>query len=81
MRASQRTLGGRVAIWRAAIVLGKRLLHGHAGQATAEYVTITAFLLLGGIAATAGWPFFDALVRAYDTYLASVYYSLNLPLP
>ncbi len=59
----------------------RRLLGGQRGQAMTEYVSITTLLLLGTLGGAGSWPYFRLLIRALDTYLSSVYYTLNLPLP
>ncbi len=63
------------------LALLRRLLRGNGGQAMAEYVTTSTILILGALAGGAGWPFFTAMINALDSYLSSIYYTLNLALP
>lgn len=58
-----------------------RLPSGESGQAMTEYAATTAVLLLGGITAGAGWPFFSAMMKAFDGHIASVLFILNTPFP
>ena len=51
------------------------------GQAMTEYAATTMVLLIGGISAGAGWPFFSAMMKAFDIHLASVLFILNTPFP
>lgn len=54
---------------------------GQKGQGMTEYASITTLLVFGTIAATGGFPFFKMLIEAFDRYLSSVYFTLNLALP
>ena len=47
------------------------------GQATVEYAAVTV-AMLGGTAL--GWPFFMALINAFQAYYHSIYYVLQLPI-
>lgn len=48
------------------------------GQAMTEYISIVTVLLLGSLAAFAGWPFTEALFTALQTYIDLYFYALNL---
>jgi hypothetical protein len=48
------------------------------GQAMTEYISITAVLLLAGMAAFLGWPFTQQLFNALQTYIDLYFYALNL---
>jgi len=51
------------------------------GQGMTEYATISTILMLGGIATTSGWPFFNGFMTAYQNYMTSIFFVLNLALP
>jgi hypothetical protein len=59
----------------------RRLLRGSRGQAMTEYASITTLMLLGALATAGGWPFFVLMINALDSYLMSIYFTLNVPLP
>ncbi len=59
----------------------RRLALLERGQAMTEYASITTMLLLGGLAAGTGWPYFRLMIGGLDKYLTSVYFTLNLALP
>ena len=63
------------------VPLWRRLLRREEGQAIAEYSSITFILILGAIAGGTGWPYFQMMINALNSYLASVYYTINLALP
>jgi hypothetical protein len=42
---------------------------------------ITTMMVLGGIAAAGGWPYYDDMMKAFDTYLRSVYFVLRIAFP
>ncbi len=48
------------------------------GQATVEYVVVTAALLGFG---TLGWPFLVEMVNALGKYFQSIYYIIQSPVP
>lgn len=48
------------------------------GQAMTEYISITAVMLLGVMAAFVGWPFTQQLFDALQTYIDLYFYALNL---
>jgi hypothetical protein len=58
-----------------------RVAREQRGQALTEYAMTSTILIMGAIAGGAGWPFFTMLVTAFDTYLQSIYYTVNLALP
>jgi len=48
------------------------------GQATVEYVVVTAALLGFG---TLGWPFLVQMINALGRYFQSLYYIIQSPVP
>jgi hypothetical protein len=48
------------------------------GQAMTEYISITAVMLLGVMAAFVGWPFTQQLFDALQTHIDLYFYALNL---
>ena len=48
------------------------------GQATVEYVVVTAALLGFG---TLGWPFLVQMIDALGKYFQSIYYIIQSPVP
>lgn len=54
---------------------------GESGQGMTEYATISSILLLGGIGTVTGWPFFNGFMTAYQSYMTSIFFVLNLALP
>ena len=47
------------------------------GQAMVEYVSITALIVVGGLAAAVGWPFTSDLFQGLQNYLDLIFASLN----
>lgn len=57
-----------------------RLLAGESGQAASEYALISTLMLLG--AGMGGyWFMYKGLMNAYNTYMGSIHFVLNLALP
>ena len=63
-------------------------LGDESGQAMVEYSSITYMILIGGIVATAGvnfpgtnQPFIIAFMSGMTTYLNSLYFWIDMPMP
>jgi len=48
------------------------------GQAITEYVSITAVLIFGVLAAFLAWPFTQQLFNALQSYIDLYFFALNL---
>jgi hypothetical protein len=48
------------------------------GQAMTEYISISAVMLLGTLAAFAGWPFTRLFFEALQKYIDLYFYALNV---
>lgn len=59
--------------------LKKQLLRGRRGQSMMSYAVITA-ALLGGLT-TMGMVIFPQMIDAMNSFTASMYFAINLPIP
>ena len=57
----------------------ERLRRGQRGQSMVSYAIITA-ALLGGLT-TMGMVILPRMIEAYNSFTASVYFGINMPLP
>lgn len=57
-----------------------KLLAGESGQAATEYALISTLMLLGA-GFGSYWFMYKGLMDAYNTYMGSIHFVLNLALP
>jgi len=60
--------------------LVRRSLAAESGQATVEYALVSSLMLLGA-GFGSYWFLYKALMDAYNSYMGSIHFILNLALP